>query len=97
MSDLATNGTHPLVPAPGTVTVYVTSWCPYCSILLRDLRAEPIPHTIVDVENGPDAASAAAAVERINGGNRVVPTVVFPDGTTATNPGIDDVLLRVTR
>ncbi|GAB48415.1 glutaredoxin domain-containing protein [Mobilicoccus pelagius] len=89
--------THPVAPEPGSVTVYATSWCPYCSRLLADLEAEPVPHTVVDVDTAPDADEASAAVERINGGNRVVPTVVFPDGTTATNPSLDDVLLRLAR
>jgi len=88
---------HPVVPEAGSVTVYSTSWCPYCSLLLTDLRDEGIPATVIDVETAPDAAEATAVVERINGGNRVVPTVVFPDGTTATNPGLDDVLLRIAR
>ncbi|WP_052465864.1 glutaredoxin domain-containing protein [Mobilicoccus massiliensis] len=88
---------HPLVPPPGAVTVYATSWCPYCSLLRRSLEDEGVPFELVDVEQSPDASAAAAAVEKINGGNRVVPTVVFPDGTTATNPGLDDVLLRIAR
>lgn len=89
--------THPVVPQPGAVTVYTTTWCPYCSLLVADLTREEIPFDRIDVEVGPEAGAAAAAVETINGGNRVVPTVVFPDGTTATNPGIDDVILRIAR
>jgi len=89
--------THPVVPEPGSVTVYATSWCPYCRLLLGDLDAEPVPHTVIDVETASDAAEASAFVESVNGGNRVVPTVVFPDGTTATNPSLDDVLLRLSR
>lgn len=87
--------THPVTPAAGSVTVYATSWCPYCSLLLTSLQREEIPFTVIDVEKDDDADAASAAVERINGGNRVVPTVVFPDGTTATNPDVEHVRLRL--
>ncbi|GMA38896.1 glutaredoxin domain-containing protein [Mobilicoccus caccae] len=86
---------HPRTPRAGTVTLYTTSWCPYCSLLVSDLTDAGIEFETIDVENAPDAAAASAAVEKINGGNRVVPTVVFPDGTTATNPGVADVRLRL--
>lgn len=83
---------HPVVPARGQVTVYSTSWCPYCSLLTSGLMDQGVPFSVIDV----DADEAAAHyVERVNRGNRVVPTVVFPDGTSATNPGLDDVRLRL--
>ena len=88
---------HPVVPAPGSLTVYATSWCPYCAILLGDLRRDRVPHTVVDVDTAPDADAASAFVESVNGGNRVVPTVVFPDGTTATNPSLGEVMPRLAR
>jgi mycoredoxin len=31
----------------------------------------------------------------VNGGNQTVPTVVFPDGTAATNPSLAEVRLRL--
>ncbi|MDO5627416.1 MAG: glutaredoxin domain-containing protein [Mobilicoccus sp.] len=87
------SASHPIVPEPGHLTVYLTSWCPYCSMLVTDLTGE-VPFTSIDVDEDRDAAEA---VKRINGGNRTVPTVVFPDGTTATNPSFDTVLLRLAR
>lgn len=32
--------------------------------------------------------NAEALVLRLNGGDRTVPTVVFPDGSAATNPSL---------
>jgi mycoredoxin len=32
---------------------------------------------------------------RVNGGNQTVPTVVFADGSAATNPSVKDVLARL--
>lgn len=73
----------PVVPEPGSVVVYATGWCAFCRRLLAALPALDVPFTVVDVE-ADDAA--ARFVESVNGGNRVVPTVVFADGTTLTNP-----------
>jgi mycoredoxin len=47
-----------------------------------------IEFTEVDIERDPEAA---AYVESVNGGNQTVPTLVYPDGTAATNPSIKDV------
>ena len=46
------------------------------------------PSTIVDIEQQPDAAFT---VEQANGGNQTVPTLVFTDGSTLTNPSVAQV------
>lgn len=86
--------TAPAPPAPGTAVLYVTAWCPYCHRLRRDLDAADLPYALVDVEQD-DAA--ARYVESVNGGNRVVPTVLFPDGGTLTNPPAEAVQARLGR
>lgn len=63
--------------------LFVTSWCPYCAKLKAGLDRAGIAYDETDVEADD---RAAAFVTGVNGGNRVVPTVLFPDGTTATNP-----------
>lgn len=65
------------------LTLYTTTWCPYCSRLKKLLDEKEIGYTEVDVEAD---AEAAAFVESVNDGNRVVPTALYSDGTTATNP-----------
>ena len=65
------------------VTIYATDWCPFCRKLRERLDRTETPYDLVDVEADPDAA---AWVESVNGGNRVVPTVRYSDGTHATNP-----------
>lgn len=82
----------PTAPAPGTVIVYATSWCPYCHRLRQDLDRIGLSYSVVDVDDEPDAARF---VESVNGGNRVVPTVLFPDGGTATNPPAETVQARL--
>jgi mycoredoxin len=71
-----------------SVTVYSTPWCGYCHRLAGQLKREGIAFTIVDIEQNPEAA---AFVERVNEGTQTVPTLVFDDGTTLTNPTLADV------
>ena len=70
------------------LTVYSTTWCGYCVCLKRMLDREGIEYAEVNIE---EDEAAAHLVESVNGGNRTVPTVIFPDGTALTNPSIDQV------
>lgn len=72
--------------------MYTTAWCGYCRRLKNQMSDAGIPFTEVDVEAHDDAA---ALVERVNGGNRTVPTLVFPDGSAATNPSLAEVRRRI--
>jgi mycoredoxin len=73
---------------PEPITVYSTPWCGYCHRLMGQLRREGIAFKHVDIEQSPEAA---AFVERINDGDQTVPTVLFDDGTTLTNPSLAEV------
>ena len=70
------------------VTMYTTPWCGYCVRLKKLMQREGIAFGEVDIEQDPQAADL---VMQANGGNRTVPTLVFPDGTALTNPSIDQV------
>ena len=65
------------------LTMYTTNWCGFCARLKHGLDRAGIRYEEVDIERD---ASAADRVMAVNGGNRTVPTVVFPDGTAMTNP-----------
>ena len=67
------------------VTIFATSWCPFCRKLRERLDRTETPYDVVDVEDNGNE-DAAAWVESVNGGNRVVPTVLYSDGTHETNP-----------
>jgi mycoredoxin len=69
----------------GSVTMYSTPWCGYCMRLKGQMDREGIDYEVIDIEQHPEAAEI---VERVNGGNQTVPTVVFPDGSAQTNPSI---------
>jgi len=72
--------------------VYTTTWCGYCRRLKSQLDRAGIGITEIDIERHP---AAAAIVERVNGGQRTVPTVVFADGTALTNPSVREVTARL--
>lgn len=72
-------------PTSGRLTMYTTSTCGYCVRLKSQLDREGIGYTEVNVENDPVSAEFVMSV---NGGNRTVPTVLFPDGRTVTNPSL---------
>ncbi len=69
-------------------TMYSTPWCGYCHRLKAQLNREGISFHEVDIEKVPEAA---AIVEKANGGNQTVPTLVFEDGTALTNPSVAQV------
>jgi mycoredoxin len=76
----------------GTVTMYSTTWCGYCRRLKSQLDREGIAYTEINIEEDP---ASATFVEKANGGNQVVPTVlvVAPSGqeSTLTNPSLAQV------
>jgi mycoredoxin len=76
----------------GTFTMYSTPWCGYCHRLSGQLQREGISFDVVDIEQQPDAA---LIVEQANGGNQTVPTLLFSDGSTLTNPSVAQVKERL--
>jgi mycoredoxin len=80
------------LPSAGTITMFSTPWCGYCRGLKTALDREGIAYTEVDIDRHPTGADYVMSV---NGGNQTVPTVVFSDGSTATNPSLAEVRLRL--
>ena len=77
------------------LTMYTTPWCGYCKRLKRQLAADDIEVTEVDIEQDHGAADYVMSV---NNGFQTVPTVVFPDGSALTNPSaaaVKDRLLKL--
>lgn len=71
-----------------TFTMYSTPWCGYCHRLKGQLQREGIEFETVDIEQDP---AAAQIVMDVNGGNQTVPTLVFSDGSSMTNPPLAQV------
>ena len=74
------------------LTMFTTTWCGYCRRLKSQLDRTGIDYTEVDIEQEPEGAEL---VEHANSGNRTVPTLLFDDGSTLTNPSVRDVEQRL--
>ena len=67
------------------VTIFFADWCPFCKRLLTDLNGLGTPHALVDAE-AEGTEDINAWIESVNDGNRIIPTVLYSDGTHETNP-----------
>ncbi|GAA3696019.1 mycoredoxin [Gordonia hankookensis] len=92
MSNVIDDDASARVSETGELTIYTTSWCGYCARLKTGLKSLGLTWQEVDIELNPDAAEFVGSV---NGGNHVVPTVLYADGSTATNPSIADVKAKL--
>lgn len=72
---------EPTTPRP--VLLYGADWCPDCRRSKRFLSDQRIPFTYIDLEAHPEATQE---VERRNGGKRIIPTIVFDDGSHVAEP-----------
>lgn len=81
-------------PVDTPFTIYTTQWCGYCVRLKRQLDREGIAYEEVDVESD---TQASELVEHINGGWRLVPTLVFADGEALINPTLAEVREQLAR
>lgn len=67
-----------------SVTVfYGTRWCPDCHRARKILDRFQIRYQWIDIDKDLDGR---AVVEKINHGNRSVPTLIFPDGSILVEP-----------
>jgi mycoredoxin len=65
--------------------MFSTSWCGYCKRLKRQLNDSGINFREINIE---EQIQYASFVELVNGGNQVVPTLLFADGSSLTNPSV---------
>jgi len=75
-----------------TVMVYSTPTCGDCRRSKRWLDEHKVSYESIDITEHPEAADY---VLRVNQGNYVVPTIVFPDGSTLAEPTNDDLAEHV--
>lgn len=65
------------------ITMYSTTWCPDCHRAKAVMQKVNVPFTEINITHDEEAV---ALVEWLNNGRRSVPTIVFPDGSTLTEP-----------
>lgn len=65
------------------LTVYGAYWCEDCKRAKKFLGEQRVHYEWVDIEQNPEAQ---ALVERINNGKRIIPTIIFGDGSHLVEP-----------
>jgi len=78
--------------SPEPIVLYGATWCPDCRRSKAFPGEQRIPFTFVDLEVHPEEN---ATVERYNDGKRVIPTLVFPDGSHLTEPSNDELAAKL--
>jgi mycoredoxin len=73
---------------PSTIMLYGTSWCGDCRRSRRVFSEMKVAYTDIDIDQD---EKAAEFVKQVNRGSRAVPTIIFPDGSSLTEP--DDATL----
>lgn len=69
------------------IVVYGTTWCPDCKQAKQFLGDQRIHYHWVDIERDPEAMTY---VEQVNRGKRIIPTIVFTDGSILVEPSNAD-------
>jgi thioredoxin reductase (NADPH) len=69
--------------APEHIVIYGTVWCGDCKRAKKFLGEQRVHFDWVDIEEN---AEAMAFVEKVNDGKHIVPTILFPDGSTMMEP-----------
>jgi mycoredoxin len=69
------------------IKIYGTAWCPDCARAKQIFTKLKVPFDWINIEQD---KNAAAYVEKINGGFKSVPTIVFPDQSVLVEPSNAD-------
>ena len=74
------------------IIVYGAHWCPDCRRSKQFLGEHQIPYNWIDIEE--DATAEQFVIEK-NGGKRIIPTIVFSDGTFLVEPTNADLAAKL--
>ena len=72
--------------------MFTTDWCGYCKRLKKQLDNAGIGYTEVNIER---VDGTPELVMSLNNGNQTVPTILYPDGSAATNPSLAQVQAKL--
>jgi len=70
-------------PESDQIVLYGTTWCADCKRAKQFFGEHRIPFENIDIAQD---AAAMELVEKLNGGLRSVPTILFPDGSVMVEP-----------
>ena len=77
---------------PKLPVLYGNSWCPDCRRARKLLTENGVAYFDVDIER---EQQAAEFVEKLNKGNRSVPTIIFTDGSMLVEPSNSRLLEKI--
>jgi glutaredoxin-like protein len=63
--------------------VYGATWCPDCKRAKQFLNEQRIRYQWIDIERDKDGDTY---VQKVNNGKRIIPTILFSDGSTLAEP-----------
>ncbi|MEM7336347.1 MAG: FAD-dependent oxidoreductase [Chloroflexota bacterium] len=75
-----------------TITVYGAYWCPDCRRSKQFLGEHQIPYNWINIEEDPEAEQFV--IEK-NDGKRIIPTIIFEDGSSLTEPSNADLAQKL--
>lgn len=74
------------------IIVYGADWCPDCRRSKSFLNEKNISFTWIDVDQ--DQAAEALVLEK-NHGKRIIPTIIFEDGSFLSEPSNEDLANKI--
>jgi len=74
------------------LTVYGAVWCEDCKRAKKFLGEQRVHYNWVDIEQN---AQGLALVERVNKGKRIIPTIMFEDGSNLVEPSNADLAAKL--
>lgn len=75
-----------------SITVYGAYWCPDCRRSKQFLGEHQIPYRWIDIEQDPEAEAFVIAA---NQGKRIIPTILFDDGSFLVEPSNADLASKL--
>jgi mycoredoxin len=77
-----------------SIKIFGTLMCGDCYRARHILDTLDIPYDFIDIH---ESEQARAYVQSINRGNQSVPTILFPDGSTITEPSGDELVIKLNK
>jgi len=74
------------------IKVYGAPWCPDCKRAKKFLGEQRVASDWVDIHADPEGLRF---VEKLQGGGRVIPTIIFPDGSYLLEPSNDELARKL--
>ena len=74
------------------IEIYGTRWCGDCSRSKRRMDKYSIKYNWTDIDDHPEFQEI---VKSINNGRNVVPTIIFPDGSSLSEPSDSELIKKL--